>query len=566
MPLDYAKPRGAKIDLALIRLPATGTRRGAVVVNPGGPGGSGFDMVAQGGSVMREVLGADGFDIVGFDPRGVDRSGGLRCITDAEMDRFAYLDPIPDTPEERATLDAADRAAATACVTKYGDTLRHYSTENTARDIDAIRAALGDDTVSYLGMSYGTYLGAVYATMFPDRVRAMVLDSGFDPSGESVGQQIVTQLVGFERAFDNWATWCGTTPAECAFSTAGVAAAWDGLERRLDATPITHSDGRVANNSVLFNATIAALYSRHLWPVLGTALTKAQVGDATALFAIADSMVGRDADGTFSTLFQSKGVIDCASGYGNERRGDTATLAKEIAAAAPRFSAGFRAEDLARPCDPSTISVTPTTISYKGTAPIVVIGGVNDPATPFRWSEKLVAALGPKAHLVTFTGEGHGFVLSSTCVGRIASAALVRLEIPAGGTRCEPDKPASRPEWLAALTTPPGVGAAIDTSTSPALLGILGVGPTVYGEVRTADLGVDPAVEAYRRLLTEAGFAAVTQKAPPGTSGAVAFSAGTKQLALVALSPTDLASPDLQPLAELTGSTKTVLVFLVFSD
>jgi pimeloyl-ACP methyl ester carboxylesterase len=173
VPLDYDAPNGDSIDLALIRIPASGDRAGAVLFNPGGPGASGYEYAANGGTTYTAALGTQAFDFVGFDPRGVDRSGGIRCVTDEYMDQHLYIDGTPDTPEEQALADESENGFVDACKEKYGDTLRFYSTANTARDMDAIRVALGDEQISFLGISYGTYLGAVYATMFPDRVRAM---------------------------------------------------------------------------------------------------------------------------------------------------------------------------------------------------------------------------------------------------------------------------------------------------------------------------------------------------------------------------------------------------------
>ena len=179
-----------------------------------------------------------------------------------------YLDDTPDTPEEAQALDAVDDQFGAACQAKYGDTLRFYSTANTARDMDSIRAALGDEQISYIGISYGTYLGGVYARMFPERVRAMVLDSAFEPSGDSEFDQWATQLVGFEHAFDDWAAWC-EEGNDCAFTAVDVGARWDALFDSLDANPITAADGRRVNQVVLETATIAAMYSKAEWPALG---------------------------------------------------------------------------------------------------------------------------------------------------------------------------------------------------------------------------------------------------------------------------------------------------------
>ncbi|MEJ7722351.1 MAG: alpha/beta fold hydrolase [Ilumatobacteraceae bacterium] len=218
VPLDYDEPDGEQIELALIRFGATGDREGAVLTNPGGPGGSGLEFIASGGSSLVTELGLSGFDLVGFDPRGVDRSGGLDCVDDAWLDEHTNPDYTPDDQREKQLLEEARAGVYAACKAEYGASLVHYSTANTARDMGAIREALGDEQVSYLGISYGTYLGAVYATLFPERVRAMVLDSSYEPVDDTVEQQYTTQLVGFEGAFDNWAQWCADDADRCLFS------------------------------------------------------------------------------------------------------------------------------------------------------------------------------------------------------------------------------------------------------------------------------------------------------------------------------------------------------------
>ena len=257
--------------MALVRVPATGDRKGAVLLNPGGPGASAFDYVAAGGTTYTHALGTQNFDFVGFDPRGVERSSGIRCVSDEFVDEHLYVDDTPDTPEEQALKDESQKGFVDACKEKYGDTLRFYSTANTARDMDAIREALGDDQLSYLGISYGTYLGATYATMFPDRVRSMVLDSVVETNGDTTQQAYETQLVGFEGAFANWSKWC-EGDATCGFNTADVDARWDALKQQLDDAPIKGADGRIANNATMERATVAALYSESDWRVLGEAL------------------------------------------------------------------------------------------------------------------------------------------------------------------------------------------------------------------------------------------------------------------------------------------------------
>ena len=507
VPLDYDAPDGATLDRALVRVPAVGDRKGAVLFNPGGPGGSGFEPIALSGGVIQSELGLTSFDLVGFDPRGVDRSGGIKCVDDAFQDAHLYLDDTPDTPEEQALLDEAEQGFVDGCKANYGDTLKFYSTANTARDMDSIRAGLGDEQMSFLGISYGTYLGGVYATLFPDRVRAMVLDSAYEPNGDTVEQQYLTQLVGFEGAFNDWAKWCQEDVA-CPFNAPDVGARWDALRLQLDANPIIATDGRAGNQSTLDRATTAALYAESEWPVLAAALASAEAGDAAGIFALADDYNGRNADGTFNTLFQSIGIISCASGISTPPPPDPEALLAKIKEQAPRFSADVTLDDLTNPdgddCEQLTGLTDVVPLDYAGEGPIVVIGGTNDPATPIRWAQEMTAELGPNTRMVTFTGEGHGQLLASTCVTDIEAALLADLTLPDKGTVCDPDPAVEEPAWWGNLDFP---GEFSDVVSLPAASAALGLTDTLgFGEIRTTDLGAQEASDAFDATLTAKGL------------------------------------------------------------
>jgi len=507
VPLDYDNPSGERLDLALVRAPATDDRQGAVLFNPGGPGGSGFDPIAASGGVIQSELGLTHFDIVGFDPRGVDRSGGIKCVDDAFQDAHLYLDDTPDTPEEQALLDEADQGFVDGCKANYGDTLKFYSTANTARDMDAIRAGLGDEQMTFLGISYGTYLGGVYATLFPNRVRAMVLDSAYEPNGDTVDEQYLTQLVGFEGAFNDWATWCQDDTA-CAFNAPDVGAAWDALRLQLDETPVVAKDGREGNQSVLDRATTAALYSKSDWPVLAAALASAKAGDPAAMFALADNYNGRNEDGTFNTLFQSIGIISCASGISTPPPDDPAALLAKIKAQAPRFGADVTLEDLqdvdGNECDELTGPTEVVQLKYDGAGPIVVVGGTNDPATPIRWAQEMTAELGPNARMVTFTGEGHGQLLASVCVTDIEAALLADLTLPDDGTVCDPDPDVEAPVWWSNLDFPDEFS---DVVALPAVSAALGLTESLgYGQTRTTSLTAQEASDAFEKVLNDVGL------------------------------------------------------------
>jgi len=507
VPLNYDTPDGVNLDLALVRVPATGDRQGAVLFNPGGPGGSGFDFIALSGSVIQSELGLTKFDIIGFDPRGVDRSGGIKCVDDAFQDAHLYLDDTPDTPEEQTLLDEADQGFIDGCKANYGDTLKFYSTANTARDMDWIRAGLGDEQMSFLGISYGTYLGGVYATLFPDRVRAMVLDSAYEPNGDTIEQQYLTQLVGFEGAFNDWAAWCEDNTT-CAFNAPDVGARWDALRLQLDATPLKAPDGREGNQSLLDRATKAALYSKSQWPVLAAALASADTGDPASLFTLADDYNGRNEDGTFNTLFQSNGVISCASGISTPPPDDPEALLAKIKDQAPRFGADVTLEDLTESdgneCEQLTGFTDVVSLDYSGAGPIVVVGGTNDPATPIRWAEEMAAELGPNARMVTFTGEGHGQLLTSVCITEIEAAVLADLTLPDDGTVCDPDPAIEEPTWWSNLDFPDEFSEVVSL---PAVSAAVGLTESVgYGEARTTSLSSKEASDAFEATLNEIGL------------------------------------------------------------
>ncbi len=562
VPLDYDAPDGETIDIALVRVPASGEREGAVLFNPGGPGGSGFDPIALSGTIISGALGLENFDLIGFDPRGVDRSNGIRCQTDAEFDKYLYIDGTPDTPEEQALSNESDDAFLKACQAKYGDALQHYSTANTARDMDAIRAGLGDEQISYLGISYGTYLGGVYATLFPERVRAFVLDSAYEPNNDTVEQQYDTQLRGFDGAFNNWAAWCQSND-ECAFRSDNVPARWDALRAQLDTTPIAAADGRMGNNAVMERATSASLYSKSEWPVLGKALADAEAGDPAGIFSLADDYNGRNPDGTFNSLFQSIGVIDCASDITADAPDDPAALIAYLQGISPRFAADYTIddfEDSATYCQDLTGGSEYTELKYEGEGKVVVIGGTNDPATPFRWAEELSATMGPNARLVTCTGEGHGQLLTSTCVTDIEATLLVDNELPEDGKVCDPDPVVEEPSWWKDIPEVDGVSA---PEALPAVTAALGVTDTqYYSETRTTELAPDDVTKAYADGLEAAGFTSLGDNPIPidGVTGTAFLADNGDTLLLIVLSPEAFETDDLSSAKSSVPPGKSVVL------
>jgi pimeloyl-ACP methyl ester carboxylesterase len=563
VPLDYDRTDGETIDVSLIRFPAgdPDERIGSILFNPGGPGGSGVDMVGlQVGplSSLQYPELASRFDLIGFDPRGVDRSNGIRCVDDAWQETHRYIDGTPDTAEEESLLLDSTAGFVVACNEKYGASLIEYDTANTARDMDLIREAVGDEKLTYYGVSYGTILGAVYATLFPDNVRAMVLDSAYDPQGLDAAQSSLIQYQGFEGAYSNWVTWCESNTS-CPFGSTSVDARWVALRDQLDTSPIPADDGRLANRDVLVLATITALYAKTTWPLLAAALRDAEAGDGTALFALTDSYNGRDADGTWSTIQQSNPVIACASGLATAAPPDPVAAAASVAAAAPHFVYDTEAIQFGNPCYGLPAGTIPAT-TYTGEGPILVVGGTNDPATPFVWAEQLSQKLGSAAQLLTFTGEGHGAFFASACV-REASVEFL-LEATASPTStCDPDTPAPRPDWFDSFTPPAGF-TQVDLLGAEGLLGfdLATMYPSSY-VTTSADAG-DELVAA----LESASWKA-PQRGPLDLEGAtdseqiiLVGSDGTA--AAIVMGPTTLQLPDFGAFAAMVpdGSTLVVLV------
>ena len=448
VPLDYRDATGKTIEIALIRLPASESEaEGIILTNPGGPGGSGFDFIENAGEDLVTDLGIEKFDLVGFDPRGVDRSNGLRCWTDKEQDTYTYYDDTPDTSEEKKIDSRAD-SYDDACTKKNGLSVVQYSTEFTARDMDLIRLGMGFEKLNYLGISYGTYLGGVYATLFPSRVEAMLLDGAFDPSGDTVEQQYTTQAIGFEKAFNNWAKWCEKEGNECAFASKDVKSEWNLLYEELDKKSVFTSDGRDVNHNVLNTGTKSALYSQSQWKFLAEALADVREGKVEKIQSLADSYYSRNADGTYDSQSDANYIIRCASGFDNDVPSDPESILETLQAKAPWYSQGITVEDIAEPsCEKAFGKPKLLNISFSGSAPIVVVGGKNDPATPFRWSEEMTANMGDKAVLVASTGEGHSQILVQRCVDLIAKDLFTKKKLPKKGTVCKPDVPVAEPSW-----------------------------------------------------------------------------------------------------------------------
>jgi pimeloyl-ACP methyl ester carboxylesterase len=441
VPYDYKNPGGKRFSLPVIELPATEPSRriGALVINPGGPGGSGVQYALGARSELPAAVRAR-FDIVGFDPRGVGGSEpALHCLTGPELDTYLATDDEPASAAQLAAIVAQSKLYAARCERNSAALLPYVGTQNAARDMDVLRAALGDARLSFLGKSYGTYLGTWYAELFPARVRALVLDGAVDPDTPSLADDI-TQAAGFQTAFGSFAAWCLAAPA-CPLGPGPVAAAvrkTQALVTRANSVPLANhlGDGQVADGAMLVNGIAAALYSKAYWPDLKTALANAFGGDGTVLVELANLLLERNPNGTYSNLADADTSISCLDRPWPRSLATWQAAARQAAAAAPLFGAPIVWGSLTCAYWPVAAYPLPR-IRAAGARPILVIGTLRDPATPYRWAQALAGDLASGV-LLGWNGDGHtAYGQGSACVDTIVDDYLIDLSVPRSGMVCQ---------------------------------------------------------------------------------------------------------------------------------
>jgi pimeloyl-ACP methyl ester carboxylesterase len=432
-PLDWSKPDGETIGIALIRAKATGDDRiGSLLFNFGGPGGSGVSMMPSYASAVSSLR--ERYDLVSFDPRGVAASEGVRCRDDKEIRAAeAKLDATPDTPaEEKAYFqDAADFGRG--CQEAAGKLLAHVATTDTARDMDLMRQALGDEKLHYFGISYGTELGGVYAHLFPKNVGRMVLDAVVDPSADTVGHA-KNQTLGFQRALDGYLKSTGQDPEQGTREIADLLA-------RIDARPLpTSTPGRKLTQTLALTGIVLPLYSKDSWPTLTSALEAAEKGDGSELLALADAYNERDPAGHYGTTTHSQRVISCLDDRQRPTVAETKALLPEFEKISPVFGA-LLGWDTAGWCHDWPVPGRHDTpdVSAPGAAPILTIGNTGDPATPVEGARRMADELGKDVGVVlTWNGEGHGaFGSGSECVDSTVDAYLLNGTVPKDGKVCD---------------------------------------------------------------------------------------------------------------------------------
>lgn len=435
VPLDHDDPDGDTIELALVRRPADDpdARIGPLLMNPGGPGASGNELALVSTYIFpTEVL--ERFDIIGFDPRGVAESTPLVCGDGEFLDEYLAFDPVPDDEEEREEAEALIEEFADNCEDAAGDMLEHINTVAVARDMDLIREALGEEQISYVGFSYGTYLGGTYLEMFPERMRAAVLDGAYSRS-LTAEDMAVGQATGFESSIDAFLEWC--EPSRCDLAEQG-----DPGERLLeildeiDARPLVTDSGRELTIGLAWTGVIMAMYSPALWPTLDAALVQAAGKRGDQLLSLADQYNDRSADGTYANQTFAFVAYNCMDDPPLDESEEDA-VAEAVLEAAPRIGPLF--VELPSPCAywPVENADAPTgPFSAPDAPPLLVIATTGDPATPYEWGVQLADEL-ETSILITVEGDGHtAYGAGNSCVDDLVDAYLLELEVPSGPTTC----------------------------------------------------------------------------------------------------------------------------------
>ena len=434
VPFDYDNPDEGSFVLYIKRRQATvpSERIGSMLVNPGGPGFGGSSLADDAAYYFSESL-LNRFDIIGWDPRGTGlTTPAVDCVD--SFDEYVGLDSPPDTPEEKQALIDASQAFNDKCEENAGTILPYISTRASAADMNSIRLALGEEKITYFGFSYGSELGATWATMYPNTVRAAVLDGATDPLSTST-EAGLAQAAGFEKQLTTFLAQCSKKPT-CAFHNDGNSEdAIDALLLDLDANPLIVSAERTpVTQGVAFTAIAQAMYSDSYWPQLQSALADAQKGDGAGLLALYDDYYQRNLDGSYGNQLEAFLAISCLDDPGASTVEEVDASVDAFIAAAPRLGANFaHGYSCALWPVPQAQQVT---VSGKGAGPIIVIGTTGDAATPLSSTRKMAKALESGVLLVVEADQHTGYGIN-TCIIMEVDNYLIDLTVPVNETICK---------------------------------------------------------------------------------------------------------------------------------
>ncbi len=433
VPYDYSNPSIGTFSLNIVMRPATkkSERIGSMLVNPGGPGFGGSEIARNAQYYLTDSL-LDYFDVVGWDPRGTgETTPSVDCVDN--FDLYMREDGSPDDEAEKKALIAEQQAFVDECEKRSGEILPYLSTATTARDMNSIRLALGEPKISYFGFSYGSELGATWATMFPDTVRAAVLDGAAEPNISSI-EGGLRQAAGFEQQLTRFLAQCSKT-VKCPFHNGGNAEkAFDQLFVDLDAKPLRVSADRVeVNQSVAYTAVAQAMYTSALWPDLEKSLANAQRGDGAGLLKLYDAYYQRKDDGSYSNELEAFLAISCLDDPGPRTIEEVDASNDRFLELAPRIGPSFinSYQCTLWPVDKAeTVEIT-----GKGAGPIVVIGTTGDAATPLESSRKMATTL-EEGVFIKVTAERHTGYGVNYCVVNAADEYLINLKVPKNNLSC----------------------------------------------------------------------------------------------------------------------------------
>jgi pimeloyl-ACP methyl ester carboxylesterase len=435
VPLDYQDPTKGTAVLFLTRHLANPKRRiGSLLVNKGGPGFGSSDFALEAENIYSSAL-TDRFDIVGWDPRGTGQSTPtIDCVSDYDH-FYAGTDITPDTPQERQQLVDLAKEFTEGCIAKSGGFMAYMGTNNSARDMDRIRAALGEATISYFGFSYGSELGATWATLFPTTVRAAVLDGAIDPTVDLTTWNM-QQSAGFDQVLASFLKDCSRN-STCPFRNGGHAdTAFDALMAKIDDHPLPTTAHRPAlTRAMALTAAAQAMYEPAVWPELENALRDAQRGDGNGLLRLYDDYYQRRADGTYDNGLEAFQVITCEDHPERPTVAEDDASAPRAHAAAPRFSPNTTGTYTCTFFPPSIDPMIAPT--GKGAGPILVMGTTGDPATPLASTRAMASTL-EAGRLVIVNAEGHTGYRANTCSRRVVDNYLIdpAKKAPKNGTTC----------------------------------------------------------------------------------------------------------------------------------
>lgn len=437
VPLDYNHPGAGTIMIALNRKPATDAahRIGSLLINPGGPGASGLDWVRGSAAAIGNLNRR--FDLVGFDPRGIGQSAPIKCLDGPEEDAFNALDAVLDDPEEKQAGIDADKGFASGCQLRSARVLPFVDTVSAAKDMDLMRIALGDAKLTYLGFSYGTFLGQTYAHLFPTHVRAMTLDAVINPNMQP-NDMLYEQIVGLEQNLQAFLADCRarkTAKTPCTYAKVGdPGTKLMDLMQRLDTNPM-NVGSRQLTRALAVTGVLYTLYDQSTWILLDQALTLSERGNGAGLLELADQYLGRNADGTYSNEFDANWAVNCLD---RPVPMDVATydaLGPKFAQASALFGPDFQYSNLLCAYWPVKPTGKAGPLDAPGAPPILLVGATSDPITPYKWAQAVNQQIAGSV-LLTRTGNGHASYNASACARQIEDAYLIDLKVPAAGTVC----------------------------------------------------------------------------------------------------------------------------------